>query len=100
MADEDEEIEDFYRVPLRTPQSAISVTSFADLSVPGRSRKSKGLGPGRSLLSQDNGQDLEIGEEVLFDETELSRANSRRGAEERASPSVSDGRRSNSGVRS
>jgi len=100
LADEDEEIEDFYRVPLRTPQPASSITSFADLStIPGRPRKSRG--PGKSLLGKGNGQmtngDVEMGEELLFDETELSSANSRRGTEDNAS--ISDGRRSHSGVR-
>lgn len=103
IADEDDEIEDFYRVPLRTPQSPSSITNFVDLStVPGRPRKSRGLeGPGRTLLSKGNGQlenrDLEMGDPVLFDEVEILRANSKLVTEESAG--ASDGRQSNSGAR-
>ncbi|KAF9005989.1 Inositolphosphorylceramide synthase subunit Kei1-domain-containing protein [Cyathus striatus] len=65
LPDEEEEIEDFYRVPLRTPTSA-TVSSFADfVSAPGRQppRKSK-LGMTSTAK--------EIEEEVLFDEDDLT----------------------------
>jgi hypothetical protein len=76
IPDEDEDIEDFYRVPLRTPQSSGagvggggSITSFADfVSAPGSGRRSKA---GKSSLSRSsnsaNGR-AEGEEEVLFDD--------------------------------
>lgn len=78
LPDEDDDIEDFYRVPLRTPQSASggghggsvsSISSFADfVSAPGRGKKAK---PGRSALSRNvvNGVGGDQ-EDVLFDESE------------------------------
>jgi len=74
---EDEEIEDFYRVPLRTPPVSghrrgssnpnASVGSFADfVSAPGRPSRKKGLGS--VSLSKDRGVIEE--EDVLFDEDE------------------------------
>lgn len=90
LPDEDEEIEDFYRVPLRTPQSVGSsgagaggggsVGSFADfVSAPGRPRRSKSA-KASSLSQVSNaangragGSQGHIGEEVLFDEDEISR---------------------------
>lgn len=78
LPDEEDDIEDFYRVPLRTPQSASggghggavsSISSFADfVSAPGRGKKSK---PGRSALSRNvvNGVGGDQ-EDVLFDESD------------------------------
>jgi len=75
IPDEDDEIEDFYRVPLRTPQSGGggggSVSSFADfVSAPRRGRSGKA---GKSSLSRvSNATKGHTGddntEEVLFDE--------------------------------
>ncbi|TFK39953.1 Inositolphosphorylceramide synthase subunit Kei1-domain-containing protein [Crucibulum laeve] len=73
-AEEDEEIEDFYRVPLRTPTSGHrrstshtqngSISSFTDfMSAPGRQPRKSKLGPSR---------DIGIEEEVLFDEDDLT----------------------------
>jgi hypothetical protein len=71
IPDEDEEIEDFYRVPLRTPQTGGSINNFSDfVAAPGTPRRGKG---GKSSLSQvsnsPNGHagDEEI-EDVLFDD--------------------------------
>jgi hypothetical protein len=85
LQDDDEEIGDFYRVPLRTPQSGGdngagaggSVGSFADfVSAPGRPRRSKSIkGSSSSKLSNAiNGRagGSQIGEEVLFDEDEVA----------------------------
>ena len=81
--EEDEEIEDFYRVPLRTPpasghrrgnstnNNASSITSFADfVSAPGRTSRKKGLGS----VSLPKGGIEE--EDVLFDEDETYAASS------------------------
>ncbi|KAJ3517763.1 hypothetical protein NLJ89_g310 [Agrocybe chaxingu] len=72
---EDEDIEDFYRVPLKTPPPSghrrggstnnASITSFADfVSAPGRTPRKKGFGS--ISMPRDRG----IEEEVLFDEDE------------------------------
>ena len=87
MQDDDEEIGDFYRVPLRTPQSGSgngagprgSVGSFADfVSAPGRPRRSKSAkGPSLNKISNAvNGRagGSQIGEgAMLFDEDEMAR---------------------------
>lgn len=99
--EEDEEIEDFYRAPLGTPQTGGSIGSFADfISAPGRAPRSKGSGNlGRSLLTKVNGHsssngsagDLEMEDELLFDEDELAaRAHSKLGTEESTSVSSQD----------
>ncbi|KAF8159608.1 Inositolphosphorylceramide synthase subunit Kei1-domain-containing protein [Crassisporium funariophilum] len=78
--EEDEEIEDFYRVPLRTPVSSGhrrgtsgnngSITSFADfVSAPGRTPRKKGFGS--VSLAKDRGIEEE---DVLFDEDDLTYA--------------------------
>ena len=76
---EDEEIEDFYRVPLRTPPASshrrgasnnTSVTSFADfVSAPGRTPRKKGFGS----MSLARDRDIEE-EDVLFDEDDATYA--------------------------
>lgn len=81
--EEDEEIEDFYRVPLRTPpasghrrgnstnNNASSITSFADfVSAPGRTPRKKGFGG----VSLPKGGIEE--EDILFDEDETYAASS------------------------
>ncbi|KAF9480509.1 DUF1753-domain-containing protein [Pholiota conissans] len=78
--EEDEEIEDFYRVPLRTPpasghrrgnsQNNSSITSFADfVSAPGRTPRKKGFGS----MSLPRDRDIEE-EDVLFDEDDATYA--------------------------
>ncbi|KAF7971313.1 hypothetical protein HWV62_21486 [Athelia sp. TMB] len=78
LAEDDDEMEDFYRVPLRTPQSATSssghgghggsvgsVGSFADfVSAPGRGKKGR---PGKSALGRSVVSGAREGD-VLFDE--------------------------------
>ena len=81
--DDDEEIGDFYRVPLRTPESGSgsgagargSVVSFADfVSAPGRPRRSRSTkGSSLSKVVNDRAGGSQIGEEVLFDEDEMAR---------------------------
>jgi len=84
--DEDEEIEDFYRVPLRTPGTGGSISSFADfVGAPGRPRKSK-TRPKGDIPPLNPEADME--EEVLFDEDEtLPRVHSKMGTEESNSAS-------------
>ncbi|KAF8967686.1 Inositolphosphorylceramide synthase subunit Kei1-domain-containing protein [Flammula alnicola] len=79
--EEDEEIEDFYRVPLRTPPASghrrgnssnngASVSSFADfVSAPGRTPRKKGFGS--VSLAKDRGIEEE---DVLFDEDDTTYA--------------------------
>ncbi|KAF4610755.1 hypothetical protein D9613_006899 [Agrocybe pediades] len=79
LAVEDDEVEDFYRVPLRTPPASghrrgasngnnSSITNFADfVSAPGRTPRRKNFG---SNLGRDKG----IEEEVIFDEDDLTYA--------------------------
>ncbi|KAJ3926177.1 MAG: Inositolphosphorylceramide synthase subunit Kei1-domain-containing protein [Lentinula lateritia] len=74
--DEEEETEDFYRLPLRTPNTGNSISSFADfINAPaGRAR------PQVPSMSKLNGSvNAEEEEEVLFDEDEFSRGSSSRG---------------------
>jgi len=77
--EEDEEIEDFYRVPLRSPSSSnhrrgtsgnISISSFADfVSAPGRMPRKKNFGSISS--TRDRGIDEE---DILFDDDEVTYA--------------------------
>jgi len=77
--EEDEEIEDFYRVPLRTPSASnhrrggssnFSVSSFSDfVSAPGRTPREKNFGSISS--TRDKGIDEE---DILFDEDEITYA--------------------------
>ena len=77
--EEDEEIEDFYRVPLRTPSASnhrrgassnFSVSSFSDfVSAPGRTPREKKFGSISS--TRDKGIDEE---DILFDEDEITYA--------------------------
>ena len=76
LADEEDEIEDFYHVPLRSPPASnhrrgtsgnVSVSSFADfVSAPGRIPRKKYFGNTR-----DRGIDEEY---VLFDDDEVTYA--------------------------
>ncbi|KAF5377792.1 hypothetical protein D9757_008098 [Collybiopsis confluens] len=75
--DEDNEAEDFYRLPLRTPNTANTVSSFTDFINHGPRQQSA------SKLSKNN----EEVDEVLFDDDELSyrsssRAHSKMGTDE------------------
>lgn len=82
--DDEEDVDDFYRLPVRTPASeniapspsyrsghtpSSSLTNFADfVSAPGRSRRAK---PGKSSLSvstRPGGRERDVEAEVLFDE--------------------------------
>lgn len=116
LQDEDEGIEDFYRVPVRTPPAHLSghrrgtshnnsITSFADfVSAPGRNaRKSKTYGGSLSGVHAGLPRDgYGIEEEVLFDEDDMmtyaasssSRAHSKLGTES-SSTAVSDEERTN-----
>jgi len=77
--EEDEELEDFYRVPLRTPSTSnhrrgasgnFSISSFADfVSAPGRTPRKKNFGSISS--TRDRGIDEE---DILFDEDEITYA--------------------------
>ena len=85
LADEEEDVEDFYLLPVRGPPpgsghahtpSGSSITSFADfVSAPGRARRNgKGLRKPSALnpalaKSNDGADDVD---EVLFDEDELA----------------------------
>jgi len=103
--EEDEEIEDFYRVPLRTPPASnhrrgtsgnVSISSFADfVSAPGRAPRKKAFG------SVSLARDRDVHEDVLFDEDEAtyaastsSRAHSKLGTD--SSTATSDEERGNS----
>jgi hypothetical protein len=100
LADEDEEIEDFYRVPVKTARPGGSLSNLSDfVNGPGRTRNFGGGRIGKSVLGKDNGHanvdgDVEV-EEVLFDDDELSsRGHSKFGTEESiSSSSQSDGDR-------
>lgn len=110
LPDDDEEIEDFYRVPLRTPQSGGgsgagagaggSVGSFADfVSAPGRPRRSKSAkGSSLSKVSNavnDRAGGSQIGEEVLFDEEEMARqdeSSAKQGVKEEERALMGEGR--------
>ncbi|KIK08958.1 hypothetical protein K443DRAFT_672003 [Laccaria amethystina LaAM-08-1] len=80
-ADEDEEVEDFYRVPLRTPPASghrrspshnNSITSFADfVSAPGRGPRKKGFGSVSLGGLGDRGIEEE---DAMFDEDDLTYA--------------------------
>ncbi|ESK97784.1 duf1753-domain-containing protein [Moniliophthora roreri MCA 2997] len=75
--DDEETVEDLYRLPLRTPNSG-SISSFADFvnAPPGRTRKGKGLPGKQNGHAQGNPEEED---EVLFDEDELSYGSSSRG---------------------
>lgn len=89
MEDEDEEIEDFYRIPVRAPAngharqsshgSSPSLSNFADFvsaPPPGRARRKAGKSNLSVSLSTVNGRaDVDGPDEVLFDEDELTAAN-------------------------
>jgi inositol phosphorylceramide synthase regulatory subunit len=86
--DEDEDIEDFYRVPLRTPGTGGSISSFADfVGAPNRTRNSKSRSRSKNeILPLNPEPDME--EEVLFDEDEsVPRVHSKVGTEESNSAS-------------
>ncbi|KAH9940856.1 DUF1753-domain-containing protein [Epithele typhae] len=85
--EDDDDAEEFYRLPIRTPTSAAapntpngrtghtptsSISSFTDfVGAPGRARRGK---PGKSNLSISVGTKGESGVEVLFDEDLLNSA--------------------------
>lgn len=80
--EEDEEIEDFYRVPLRSHNNkSNSVSSFADfVSAPGRSRRARGSSVQYPAKQGPKIGDTSIPEDdVLFDEDEVTYAGSSRG---------------------
>ncbi|KAF9462915.1 Inositolphosphorylceramide synthase subunit Kei1-domain-containing protein [Collybia nuda] len=93
--DDDDEVEDFYRVPLRTHNSGnTSVSSMADfIAAPGRARKAK-VKPSSRPGSRSGDYRVKDEEDVLFDETEStayassSRTHSKVGTDE-ASTSLS-----------
>lgn len=76
LPDEDEEIEDFYRVPIRTPQSG-SISSFTEfMAAPKRPRRTKG---GKSSMSRViNAPNGAGNEDVLFDDEDRSEEGSAR----------------------
>ncbi|KAF5355282.1 hypothetical protein D9758_006082 [Tetrapyrgos nigripes] len=78
---EDEEIEDFYRIPLRTPNTGNSIASFADfVNTPSPKRSSRQPKSSLSQSTKPNGAAAgDEEEEVLFDEDEVSFASSSRG---------------------
>ncbi|KIK61638.1 hypothetical protein GYMLUDRAFT_96488 [Collybiopsis luxurians FD-317 M1] len=67
--DEEDEAEDFYRLPLRTPNTANSISSFTEFTNNG-SRQQSGSKLNKNLDEVD---------EVLFDEDEFSHRSSSRG---------------------
>jgi inositol phosphorylceramide synthase regulatory subunit len=86
LPDDEEDVEDFYLLPVRGPPpgsahghtpSGSSITSFADfVSAPGRARrngrgarKASALNPASSKSTVDGADDVD---EVLFDEDELA----------------------------
>jgi len=91
LNEDEEEIEDFYRIPLRTPNTGNSISSFTDFvnAPPRRSRHNKASSLNQTVFAKPNGKangnasgsghlgDEE--EEVLFDEDEVSFASSSRG---------------------
>lgn len=105
LPDEDEEAEDFYMLPVRTPvlgsahghTPSGSVSSFADfVSAPSRSRRGQkplrksGLNPANS---KGPAEPVDEVDEVLFDEDELSAgANLKASTDESLSASGSGGR--------
>ncbi len=109
LPDEEEDVDDFYHLPVRAPQQASghvhtpsgsSVASFADfVSAPGKSRrfngpkglrKPSGLNPANSKGSADGAEEVD---EVLFDEDELSVGGQLKGStDDSASASGSGGR--------
>lgn len=103
--DDDEEVEDFYRVPLRTHNAGnTSVSGMADfIAPPGRARKAKPK-PTSKPRSRSGDYRVRDEEEVLFDETEStayassSRTHSKIGTDEGSiSISTDDERGSNRG---
>ncbi|KAJ3720994.1 Inositolphosphorylceramide synthase subunit Kei1-domain-containing protein [Lentinula raphanica] len=75
--EEEEETEDFYRLPLRTPNTGNSISSFADFINAPAGRKGSKSRMNESVIGNGN-VDLDE-EEVLFDEDEYSRGSSSRG---------------------
>ncbi|KZT70732.1 DUF1753-domain-containing protein [Daedalea quercina L-15889] len=108
--DDDDDVEDFYRIPVRAPAngharqsnashvSSPSLSSFADFvsaPPPGRARRKAGKSNLSISLSAGNGKgDMDELDEVLFDEDELSAASHLRmgtSAEESTSGDSLDG---------
>ena len=102
--EDDDDVEEFYRLPVRTPTSQAapttpntngrsghtptsSIASFTDfVSAPGRSRRGK---PGKSNLSISTSAKGEAGGDVLFDEDLESAGGSRDGRTEDRMPLMS-----------
>jgi len=71
LADESEEPEDFYRVPIGNTPSGDLIAALPALVLPGRFRKSVGTAHlGRKFWGKEHNGDLDA-EDVLFDESEL-----------------------------
>ena len=92
--EEEEETENFYRVPTRSSRAGGSVASLTDfVHAPGRPRRPTAAGRfTKSMLGKDNGyvngNHAEEVDEVLFDDDELSsRGHSKFGTEETTSSS-------------
>ncbi|KAE9399930.1 DUF1753-domain-containing protein [Gymnopus androsaceus JB14] len=75
--EEEEEAEDFYRLPLRTPNTGNSISSFQDFVNTPSGRRQHGTS--LSKLNPSAQGSLEDEEEVLFDEDEFSYGSSSRG---------------------
>ncbi|EPT00936.1 hypothetical protein FOMPIDRAFT_1121571 [Fomitopsis schrenkii] len=89
VEDDDDDVEDFYRIPVRAPAngharqsshgSSPSLSNFADFvsaPPPGRARRKAGKSNLSVSLSAGNGHaDADGPDEVLFDEDEMSAAN-------------------------
>ena len=106
VADDDDEVDDFYLLPVRAPPppsghghtpSGSSISSFADfVSAPGRSRRLNQKAQMKSTrLANAKAPAVEEGDEVLFDEDEMvGGSHLKAGTDESTSASGSGGRTS------
>lgn len=104
VADEDDEVDDFYLLPVRAPAASSgqshtpsgSLSSFVDfVSAPGRSRRSNQKAQPRSPRLKDPVAGAEDVEEVLFDDDEMvNGSHLKAGTDESTSASGSGGRTS------
>lgn len=98
--EEDEEIEDFYRVPLRSHRGNGSISTMSDfVNAPGRAKKPRSRASQSNSRSASRTREGRIrDEEVLFDDNEStayassSRAHSRGGTEESTPVNTDDER--------
>lgn len=92
LGDDDDDVEDFYRTPARTPASAASFADFvaAPGSGTGRRFRTGGAGTAKGFGNGFPAED-DMEEEVLFDSDELAGGQSKLGTEESASVSSEDG---------